>query len=75
MESAEVIAGLKLIADAYDAALLAVLNNQSYQMPDGRSLTRASLREIREGRKEAKADLAVAMGRRPQGRMRRGYAG
>lgn len=72
MATTEVIAGLKAIAAAYDAALLAVLNNQSYEMPDGRKLTRASLRDIREGRREAYADLAAATGGRGRGRVRRG---
>lgn len=47
---------------AYQAAELAVLRNQSYEMPDGRKLTRANLRDIQKGLAEAKADLASANG-------------
>lgn len=35
--------------DLYLEAEAAVLRNQAYSMPDGRTLTRANLREIRDG--------------------------
>lgn len=69
----EEIARLAELVAAYQAAEIAVLRNQHYRMPDGRELTRASLREIREGRKDAEAQLAQATGTmRPVGRIRRG---
>lgn len=70
--SAEEQARLLALVQAYQAAELAVLRNQSYEMPDGRSLTRANLREIREGRKEAENDYRRAMGESTaRGRARR----
>lgn len=73
MASAEFIARLTALRDAYEAAEIAVLNNQSYKMADGRELVRANLAEIRKGRKEAQAALDQATGCvRAVGRMRRG---
>ena len=73
MASADFIARLTALRDAYEAAELAVLRNQSYEMPNGRKLVRANLAEIRNGRKEAQAALDLETGcRRPVGRMRRG---
>lgn len=73
MASAEFIARLTALRDAYEAAELAALRNQSYEMPDGRRLERANLAEIRKGRKEAQAALDQATGcAQPVGRMRRG---
>lgn len=70
--SAEEIERLASLVAAYTAAELAVLRNQSYEMPDGRKLTRASLSEIRAGRKEAEAALGLATGTVPvRGRARR----
>jgi hypothetical protein len=70
--SAEEQERLAALVSAYQAAELAVLRNQSYQMPDGRRLTRANLSEIRDGRKEAESAYALAVGT-PQvrGRARR----
>lgn len=62
MASAEEIARLTELVAAYQAAELSVLRNQSYRMPDGRELTRASLAEIRRGRKDAEAQLGAATG-------------
>lgn len=72
--SSEEIARLAELVLAYQAAELAVLRNQSYEMPDGRKLTRASLAEIRKGRKDAEADYAKALGvSTARGRARRFY--
>jgi hypothetical protein len=72
MASADFIARLTALRDAYEAAELAVLRNQSYEMPDGRKLVRANLADIRKGRKEAQAALDLETGcGRPVGRMRR----
>ena len=60
--SSEELERLAALVAAYTAAELAVLRNQSYEMPDGRKLTRASLKDIRAGRKEAEAAYAVACG-------------
>lgn len=62
MASSEEIARLLELVTAYQQAELAALRNQSYRMPDGRELTRASLAEIREGRKDAEAQYAAALG-------------
>lgn len=71
--SSEEIARLLELVAAYQAAEIAVLRNQSYEMPDGRKLVRANLTEIRNGRKEAEADYAAATGTTRQvGRARRG---
>lgn len=71
--SSEEIARLAELVSAYQAAELAVLRNQSYEMPDGRKLVRANLTEIRKGRKEAEAAYAQAVGEvRVVGRARRG---
>lgn len=68
---AEIAAALARL-EAYQAAELAVLRNQSYQMPDGRQLTRASLKEIRQGLKEARAEYEQLVGvTRVRGRARR----
>lgn len=60
--SSEEIARLLALKQAYETAELSVLRNQSYEMPDGRKLTRANLAEIRKGRKEAEADYNRALG-------------
>lgn len=60
--SCEEIARLRALVLAYQAAELQVLRNQSYEMPDGRRLSRANLTEIRNGRKEAEAAYAQAVG-------------
>lgn len=60
--SSEEIARLAALVAAYQAAELAVLRNQSYEMPDGRRLTRASLKDIRAGKAQAEAEYAVASG-------------
>ena len=58
---------------AYLEAEAAVLRNQSYEMPDGRKLTRASLAEIRKGIDSLRNDIANASGAPfVRGRMRRG---
>ena len=69
---AEIDAARALVA-AYVEAELAVLRNQSYEMPDGRKLTRANLKDIRDGKREAKGDLAMLTGS-AVGRARRGIA-
>lgn len=62
MASSEEIARLAELVSAYQQAELAVLRNQSYRMPDGRELTRASLAEIRKGRMDAEAQYGLAVG-------------
>lgn len=62
MASSEELARLLALVQAYQAAELAVLRNQSYDMPDGRKLVRANLTEIRNGRKEAEAAYNQALG-------------
>lgn len=68
---------LAALVAAYQAAELAVLRNQSYEMPDGRKLNRASLAEIRKGRIDAEKQLAAATGTAtlPRGRARAGTIG
>ncbi len=61
--SSEELERLAALVAAYQAAELAALRNQSYEMPDGRRLTRANLRDIRAGRQQAEADYARACGR------------
>jgi hypothetical protein len=74
MATAEELAALAERVAAYQAAELAVLRNQSYEMPDGRKLTRANLRDIQKGLAEAKADYAAATGVSiVRGRARRGW--
>ena len=76
MASAEERARLLALVQAYQAAELSVLRNQSYRMPDGRELARANLSEIRNGRKEAEAAYAQALGAPIQrGRARAGVIG
>lgn len=71
--SVDEIAQLGARLTAYQAAELAVLRNQSYRMPDGRELTRASLKEIRQGIEGLRNELANASGNPiVRGRMRRG---
>lgn len=53
---------MRALVAAYQAAEIAVLGNQSYRMPDGRELTRASLKDIRDGKREANGELARALG-------------
>lgn len=64
------IAALRALVAAYQAAEIAVLGNQSYKMPDGRELTRASLNDIRAGKREAQGELTRALGT-SRGRSRR----
>lgn len=66
--SSEELERLAALVAAYQAAELAVLRNQSYEMPDGRKLTRASLKEIQLGRKEAEAAYNAAVGVAPLAR-------
>ena len=75
--SAEEIDRLTARVAAYQAAELAVLRNQSYEMPDGRKLQRANLKEIREGLREATQQLTAATGTAPlaRGRARAGVIG
>lgn len=71
--TAEEIARLAALVAQYQAAELAVLRNQSYEMPDGRRVTRANLQDIRNGRKEAEAAYGLAVGvPQVRGRARRG---
>lgn len=72
MASSEEIVRLAALVAAYQAAELAVLRNQSYEMADGRKLARANLSEIRKGLAAARAELDTATGTtRSLGRMRR----
>lgn len=75
--SAEELVRLSALVAAYQAAELAVLRNQSYEMPDGRKLARANLTEIRKGRIDAEKQLATAAGAAPlpRGRARAGVFG
>lgn len=76
MASAEYIARLTSLVAKYWAAEEAVLNNQSYTMPDGRELVRADLDKIRKGRREAQAELDQAQGVKVvRGRARAGVIG
>ncbi|MCT2398518.1 hypothetical protein [Novosphingobium mangrovi (ex Huang et al. 2023)] len=58
---AEIAAALARL-EAYQAAEMAVLRNQSYEMPDGRKLTRANLKDIQNGLALARADYQAAVG-------------
>jgi hypothetical protein len=70
---AEAIAALEERLARYLEAEAAVLRNQSYEMPDGRSVTRANLRDIRAGIAEICADLELGAGKPVvRGRARRG---
>jgi hypothetical protein len=71
--SQEDIAAARELVAAYREAEISVLRNQSYEMPDGRKLTRANLRDIRDGKREAIADLNTLTGT-TLGRARRGVA-
>ena len=76
MASAEELARLLQLVQAYQSAEIAVLRNQSYRMPDGREMARANLTEIRNGRKEAEAAYAQALGTPvSRGRARAGVIG
>lgn len=76
MASSAELARLLALVQAYQSAELAVLRNQSYDMPDGRKLVRANLTEIRNGRKEAEAAYALALGTPlSRGRARAGVIG
>lgn len=67
------LAALQARLESYYAAETAVLRNQSYKMPDGRELTRASLKEIRVGIDRLRAEIAQAAGVPiVKGRVRRG---
>lgn len=67
------LAALQARLDSYYAAEAAVLRNQSYKMPDGRELTRASLKEIRAGIDRLRGEIAAAAGAPiVKGRVRRG---
>lgn len=60
---------------AYYEAEAAVLRNQSYEMPDGRKLTRASLSVIRQAIADLRAEIGQATGAPiVRGRVRRGVA-
>lgn len=60
--SAEEIARLAALVTAYQQAELAVLRNQSYEMPDGRRLERADLKDILAGKKQAENAYKAALG-------------
>jgi hypothetical protein len=58
---------------SYLEAEAAALRNQSYQMPDGRQLTRANLKDIRDGIESSRGRLDEMRGvSRVKGRARRG---
>lgn len=67
--SAEALARLQARLDLYYAAEARILSNQSYKMPDGRELTRASLKQVQdqikilENRIDAGGEIPVAKGR------------
>lgn len=64
---------LRARLSAYYAAEEAVLRNQSYKMPDGRELTRASLATIRKAIDDLRGEIAEAEGAPiVRGRVRRG---
>ena len=56
------IAALEARLALYLEAEIAVLRNQSYTMPDRRSVTRANLAEIRKGIADLREELASAEG-------------
>lgn len=57
----------------YLEAEAAALRNQSYEMPDGRKLQRADLKQIRDGISECRGNLDRMRGTvRARGRARRG---
>jgi hypothetical protein len=71
--SAADIAQLEGRLAAYLEAEAAVLRNQSYTMPDGRSVTRAQLAQIQKGVEQLRQELASARGAPlVRGRARRG---
>lgn len=68
------IAAIQARLDAYLAAELAILKNQSYEL-EGRKLTRASLATVRQGIAELRSELATAQGAPlRRGRARRGVS-
>lgn len=73
--SPDELARLQSRLTAYYEAEAAVLRNQSYKMPDGRELTRASLAEIRKAIEALRSEIGNATGAPiVRGRMRRGVA-
>lgn len=69
--NAEWIASLRARLDRYYAAEEAILANQEYEMPDGRKLKRASLKDVTATIKRLEGQLAGATGV-SLGRIRRG---
>lgn len=67
--TAEQLARLQARLELYYAAEEAILRNQAYRMPDGRELTRTSLKAVQdtintlERRIDAAAEVPVARGR------------
>ena len=51
--------------EAVEAAIIAVANNQSYQLDDMK-VTRANLSELRQMRTELKSEIANIQGTRPR---------
>jgi hypothetical protein len=67
------IAALEARLALYLQAEADILRNQSYQMPDGRQLTRADLREVRKGIEDLRGEIEGAAGTPVvRGRARRG---
>jgi hypothetical protein len=70
------LAALQARLDLYYAAEASILRNQSYEMPDGRKLTRASLKSVQEmiqvleNRIAAGQETPVAKGRARRGVIR-----
>lgn len=68
------IAQLQARLTAYYEAEASVLRNQSYRMPDGRELTRASLSVIRDQIERLRAEIGSATGAPiVRGRARRAF--
>lgn len=73
--SAAAIEALEARLALYLQAEADVLRNQAYEMPNGRKLTRADLKEVRAGIEELRSEIAGGSGAPiVRGRVRRGVA-
>lgn len=74
--SAAALARLQARLDLYYAAEEAILRNQAYRMPDGRELTRTSLKQVQdmiatlENKIDGGSETPVATGRARRGVVR-----
>ncbi len=74
--SAAQLARLQARLELYYAAEAAILRNQSYEMPDGRKLARANLKDVQamikslEGQIDGGGDTPIARGRARRGVVR-----